>query len=129
MRKRAQIVDRGARERHPAAPVMPLALLITSRQCHVFHLRGYRLIILCLRDDLTAPQEPLPRKNAYAPVQRLDDEFLLSSAVLLGIRAQSLALSTMRRVVLPLVFAQVLLGTRLLKSQLVVRKAKPRLSS
>lgn len=26
-----------------------------------FHLRGYRLIILCLRDDLTALQEPLSR--------------------------------------------------------------------
>jgi len=25
-----------ARERHPAAPMLPLALLITSRQCHVF---------------------------------------------------------------------------------------------
>lgn len=26
-----------------------------------FHLRGYRLIILCLRDDLTALQKPLSR--------------------------------------------------------------------
>lgn len=72
-KERAQIVDRGARERHPAAPMMPLALLITSRQCHVFHLRGYRLIILCLRDDLTAPQEPLSRLERMHMHQRLGE--------------------------------------------------------